>query len=109
MSHMRPGIVRELESWNSPFLEPTRQHHTKLSYESDDEGYGNSDAEAYLQTIFYSMHLAPHLTCKRLVRIKYLHKKNSVVVDEKPRQIRDIRLALQTADDSNDFESETHR
>jgi hypothetical protein len=77
-------IATGLESaWNLPV--PLLDHNCRNNrhYDSDSGSYGNSDAEAYLQTSFYNMHLAPHLTCKCLVHLKYLHKNIVSVVDTK--------------------------
>ena len=112
MSAPPADIAAALESifaWNPPLLRLDRESRSNRRYESESEGYGNSDVEAYLQNTFYNMHLAPHLTCKRLVHVKYLHKKIASVVDGKLSKLRERGVTLPPPVPGSGFERKAER
>jgi hypothetical protein len=86
--NMSMGVLDELQNlfeWNTPVLQ---------------FAVGRGDSERELrqarQVVFYDMHLAPSIRCKRIVHVPYLHKKIAHIVDAKMQQIREHNIVLQS-------------
>ena len=53
------------------------------------------ERDEFRQATFYDMHLATSFICKKLIHVKNLHRKISVIVDKKLEKIRQDNITLQ--------------